>query len=132
MQRLMEQSQWLRKIRSFWQAGGRGKLLAVALVSAWFGIQAAGWTDAPDDAYRASTGDYFLAPGVESPKSMLARAQRIVEGQNFDIRHTLYRYSHFVDRQRRVIYKRRRDILEGGDSLVLFEGGVSSLNGSAL
>ena len=51
----------------------------------------------------------------------VARAQRIVEGQNFDIRHTLYRYSHFVDRQRRVITKRRKGILEGKVAPALFQ-----------
>jgi len=52
---------------------------------------------------------------VDSPilRRQVARAQRIVEGQNFDIRHTLWRYSHFVEGQRRIIYERRRQVLEG-------------------
>ncbi len=50
----------------------------------------------------------------------VARAQRIVEGQNFDIRHTLWRYSHFVDRQRRVISKRRRNVLDGTTAPSIF------------
>ncbi|MFN2221841.1 MAG: accessory Sec system translocase SecA2 [Candidatus Promineifilaceae bacterium] len=43
----------------------------------------------------------------------VAQAQRIVEGQNFDIRQTLWRYSQFVESQRQIIDKRRREILEG-------------------
>ncbi len=43
----------------------------------------------------------------------IARAQRIVEGQNFDVRINLWRYSHFVEQQRRIIYGRRRPVLEG-------------------
>jgi preprotein translocase subunit SecA len=52
---------------------------------------------------------------VDSPilRRQVARAQRIVEGQNFDIRHTLWRYSHFVEGQRRIIYKRRCQLLKG-------------------
>lgn len=52
---------------------------------------------------------------VDSPilRRQVVQAQRIVEGQNFDIRHTLWRYSHFVERQRRIIYERRRQVLEG-------------------
>jgi preprotein translocase subunit SecA len=43
----------------------------------------------------------------------VARAQRMVEGQNFEIRHTLWRYSHFVEQQRRTVSKRRREVLSG-------------------
>ncbi len=43
----------------------------------------------------------------------VAQAQRIIEGQNFDIRHTLWRYSHFVEQQRRIISERRRQALMG-------------------
>jgi preprotein translocase subunit SecA len=38
----------------------------------------------------------------------IARAQRIIEGQNFDIRKTLWRYSDMVDQQRRRVYERRQ------------------------
>jgi preprotein translocase subunit SecA len=52
---------------------------------------------------------------VENPvlRRAVAQAQRIIEGQNFDIRQTLWRYSHFVELQRRVISKRREDVLRG-------------------
>ena len=49
------------------------------------------------------------------------RAQRIVEGQNFDIRHTLWRYSNFVEGQRRLIYQSRRQVLEGTVSAGIFQ-----------
>jgi preprotein translocase subunit SecA len=41
----------------------------------------------------------------------IARVQRIVEGQNFEIRRTLYRYSEQVEQQRKRLHRRRREIL---------------------
>ena len=41
------------------------------------------------------------------------RAQRIVEGQNFEIRRTLWRYSALVDDQRGILYRWRHDLLHG-------------------
>jgi preprotein translocase subunit SecA len=41
----------------------------------------------------------------------IARAQRIIEGQNFEIRKTLWRYSQMVDEQRRMVYERRQAYL---------------------
>jgi preprotein translocase subunit SecA len=43
----------------------------------------------------------------------VARAQRIIEGQNFEIRQTLWRYSDMVDEQRRFVYERRQACLLG-------------------
>ena len=43
----------------------------------------------------------------------IARAQRIIEGQNFEIRKTLWQYSTLVDTQRRVVYDRRQSLLRG-------------------
>ena len=37
----------------------------------------------------------------------IARAQRIVDGQNFDIRRTLWKYSELVENQRRIVYEWR-------------------------
>jgi preprotein translocase subunit SecA len=52
---------------------------------------------------------------VDNPvlRHKIAHVQRVVEGQNYDIRHTLWRYSHFVEQQRRVFSQRRRQVLEG-------------------
>ena len=52
---------------------------------------------------------------VDNPilRRAVARAQRIVEVQNYDIRHTLWRYSHFVEQQRRIISEQRRRVLRG-------------------
>jgi preprotein translocase subunit SecA len=41
----------------------------------------------------------------------IARAQRIVEGQNFEIRRTLWRYSALVDQQREIVYRWRQELL---------------------
>ena len=43
----------------------------------------------------------------------IARAQRIIEGQNFDIRRTLWRYSALVDDQRTIVYRWRQALLQG-------------------
>jgi preprotein translocase subunit SecA len=41
----------------------------------------------------------------------IARAQRIIEGQNFEIRRTLWKYSQMVDDQRRLVHERREEWL---------------------
>ena len=43
----------------------------------------------------------------------IARAQRIIEGQNFEVRRTLSRYSSVVEDQHRVIMERRQALLHG-------------------
>jgi len=45
----------------------------------------------------------------------IARAQRIIEGQNFEIRKTLSRYSSVVENQHRVLMERRQALLHGHD-----------------
>lgn len=40
------------------------------------------------------------------------RAQRIIEGKNFDIRKNLWKYAYFLELQRRVIHGLRQDTLE--------------------
>jgi preprotein translocase subunit SecA len=41
----------------------------------------------------------------------IARAQRIIEGQNFDIRRTVWKYSAMVDEQRQIVYRWRQELL---------------------
>ncbi|HET7216623.1 MAG TPA: accessory Sec system translocase SecA2 [Vicinamibacterales bacterium] len=41
----------------------------------------------------------------------IARAQRIIEGQNFEIRRTLWKYSAMVDEQREIVYRWRQELL---------------------
>jgi len=43
--------------------------------------------------------------------SEIARAQRIIEGQNFEIRKTLWNYSSVLEEQRKIIHRRRQNIL---------------------
>ncbi len=43
----------------------------------------------------------------------IARGQRIVEGQNYEIRRTLGEYSQMVDEQRRIAHGWRQDLLTG-------------------
>jgi preprotein translocase subunit SecA len=42
----------------------------------------------------------------------IARAQRIIEGQNFEIRKTLWKYSAMADEQRGMIYRWRHEMLQ--------------------
>jgi preprotein translocase subunit SecA len=49
----------------------------------------------------------------------ISRAQRVVDGQNIDMRKTLKRYSDVLEAQRQFIQDWRRGILEGEDELVL-------------
>lgn len=52
---------------------------------------------------------------VDSPTvaRSIAQAQRIIEGQLYEIRLTLNRYAYFVEQQRNIIFNRRREILAG-------------------
>jgi preprotein translocase subunit SecA len=52
---------------------------------------------------------------VEDPavRHAVARAQRIIEGQNFEIRKTLWRYSSMVEEQRQLMFEHRQGLLEG-------------------
>ncbi len=47
----------------------------------------------------------------------VARSQRIIESQTFEIRRTLWRYASLVEEQRKTIHKRRQAILLGEASL---------------
>jgi preprotein translocase subunit SecA len=51
----------------------------------------------------------------------VARAQRIVEGQNFEIRRTLWRYASAVERQRRDLMDWRRATLDGREQPTIWE-----------
>ncbi len=48
----------------------------------------------------------------------IERGQRIIEGQNFEIRKTLWKYSSLIEKQRALIQRRRREILCEGIPLV--------------
>lgn len=41
----------------------------------------------------------------------LERGQRVVEGYNYDMRRQLWKYSRIIEQQRRIIHRKRRDIL---------------------
>jgi preprotein translocase subunit SecA len=71
-----------------------------------------------DDLLPARWRPTLQPEPVDNPvlRREIARAQRIVEGQNFDMRHNLWRYSNFVEQQRRVIGDRRRRVLMGNGS----------------
>ncbi|HUF83245.1 MAG TPA: preprotein translocase subunit SecA [Acidimicrobiia bacterium] len=58
----------------------------------------------------------------------IERAQRTVEDRNFEIRKDVLKYDEVMNEQRKVIYKRRQQILDGGDlreeALEAIEGAV--------
>jgi preprotein translocase subunit SecA len=45
----------------------------------------------------------------------IERAQRTVEDRNFEIRKDVLKYDEVMNEQRKVVYKRRQQILDGGD-----------------
>jgi preprotein translocase subunit SecA len=47
----------------------------------------------------------------------IAHAQRIIEGQNFDVRHTLFKFSSLVEVQRQIVQARREKALLGSGEL---------------
>ena len=51
----------------------------------------------------------------------IARGQRIIEGQNFEIRKTLWKYSILVEKQREMTQRRRQEILGDGADLYFLE-----------
>ena len=63
------------------------------------------------------------AEPVDNPvlRREIDRAQRIIEGQNHDIRHNLWRYAHFIEQQRRILSERRRQVLQGAIPGVLLD-----------
>ena len=61
----------------------------------------------------------------------IERAQRTVEDRNFEIRKDVLKYDEVMNEQRKVIYKRRQQILDGEDlrdeAFEAIEGAVDRL-----
>jgi preprotein translocase subunit SecA len=49
----------------------------------------------------------------------MAYVQRVIEGESFEIRKTLRKYSYCLERQRRIVYDRRRNLLHGHEQPML-------------
>ena len=62
-------------------------------------------------AIRAPRQDEALEESVL--RSKIAHIQRVIMGQNFDIRQELNSYSDMVEDQRRILYEERLGILKG-------------------
>lgn len=60
---------------------------------------------------------------IDSPlvQKEIARGQRIIEGQNFEIRKTLWKYSILVEKQRGITQGRRQEILRDGSHMGFLE-----------
>ncbi|MCX6149723.1 MAG: accessory Sec system translocase SecA2 [Ignavibacteriales bacterium] len=74
----------------------------------------------------------LIPPGLREDKSMEAidnpivknevnRVQRIIEGQNLEIKKTLYKYSFLIEQQRKIISKRRDEILPSDIALEFYK-----------
>ena len=62
----------------------------------------------------------LLSSHLETGHYFNPHAQRIIEGQNFDIRRTLWTYSALVEQQREIVYDWRRTLLtDDGEWLVV-------------
>src|SRR5665811_2361166 len=61
----------------------------------------------------------------------IERAQRTVEDRNFEIRKDVLKYDEVMNEQRKIIYRRRQQILDGEDlraeALEAVEGAVARL-----
>lgn len=63
------------------------------------------------ERHRLSPQDDALTSGLIQYE--VAHAQRVIEGQNFDIRRSLYKFSSLVDLQRQIVQARREETLWG-------------------
>ena len=70
---------------------------------------------------------------VDNPviRREIGRVQRIIEGQNFDIRKELYKYSEIIEHQRKLIQQERQDILCGKSSYYSLRHNIPDSSGSA-
>ena len=95
-----------------------------------------------DDLMRLfATGAMSWVMGKSFPDDMpleakmvtkaIERAQRTVEDRNFEIRKDVLKYDEVMNEQRKVIYRRRQQILDGGDlrsdALAAVEGAIDHL-----
>jgi preprotein translocase subunit SecA len=75
---------------------------------------------------RALIPPRFLENAGEAPidnpvvHGEIARAQRIIEGQNFQIRRTLWKYTEPIEAQRQAIQERRQALLSGQEAPTLW------------
>jgi preprotein translocase subunit SecA len=68
------------------------------------------------DEFDADEYDWCSQDGsVDDPavSREIAHVQRVMEGQNLEIRRTLWQYSYVVEQQRRIVHARRQDLLTG-------------------
>jgi preprotein translocase subunit SecA len=89
-----------------------------------------------DLIHRHGIRDLIAAPAEASPGDVLGdphvgrtieHVQRVMEGESFEIRRTLRRYSICLERQRRLVQERRRRLLTGADAPTLLREGDPGL-----
>jgi preprotein translocase subunit SecA len=72
-----------------------------------------------DDDLVTRYGLSELIRANAAPAKEIERAQRIIEGQNFEIRRELLKYDLLLDRQRGIVYAKREEILFDQDEGIL-------------
>ncbi|MBX2821855.1 MAG: accessory Sec system translocase SecA2 [Rhodothermaceae bacterium] len=60
-------------------------------------------------------------------RNEVARIQRIIEGQNYEIRKTLWKYSKVLEGQRKDFYRKRVDVVESKATLSVFKSALPEL-----
>jgi preprotein translocase subunit SecA len=65
------------------------------------------------DLFPKSLVDNLQESDIENPimQKEINRVQRIIEGQNLEIKKTLYKYSSLIEQQRKIVFRKRDKIL---------------------
>jgi preprotein translocase subunit SecA len=67
---------------------------------------------------------HFLRPGeIKNPfvNKEIDRVQRIIEGQNFEIKKTLWNYTYLIERQRQILFEKRSRFMDGSRAMDIFK-----------
>jgi preprotein translocase subunit SecA len=71
----------------------------------------------PSGLLSAESGDVIANPMITNEVN---RLQRIIEGQHLETKKSLYKYSYLVEQQRKIVAKRRNDVLVGEGGLEFY------------
>jgi preprotein translocase subunit SecA len=67
---------------------------------------------------------HFLRPGeIKNPfvNKEIDRVQRIIEGQNFEIKKTLWNYTYLIEQQRQILFEKRNGFIQGSHAVDFFK-----------
>jgi preprotein translocase subunit SecA len=71
----------------------------------------------------ASAADIGVPCEIKDPfvNKEIDRVQRIIEGQNFEIKKTLWNYTYLIERQRQILFEKRNRLLQGNHAVDFFK-----------